>query len=159
MPVQQHSVSSPTIRFAAPVQGHYGYADRRDEGRMLVLFDESRNDADGHFSCKPSGALLCGRSAALRALPIVGLFDCGSRLASHPATHRRGPMGFCITLLGRSRWVDALRLPFQVYTPPKHSRPPDPGRASVISDGNDQGSGIDAVIAMVRTSLVPALPD
>jgi len=28
----------------------------RDEGRMLVLFDEARNAAAGHFSCKPFGA-------------------------------------------------------------------------------------------------------
>src|SRR5258708_40103702 len=32
----------------------------RDEGRTLVLFDESRNAAAGHFSCKPFGAVLCG---------------------------------------------------------------------------------------------------
>ena len=32
----------------------------RDEGRMLVLFDEERNAAAGHFSCKPFGAVLCG---------------------------------------------------------------------------------------------------
>jgi len=28
----------------------------RDEGRTLVLFDEARNAAAGHFSCKPFGA-------------------------------------------------------------------------------------------------------
>src|ERR1700675_1513802 len=27
----------------------------RDEGRTLVLFDEARNAAAGHFSCKPFG--------------------------------------------------------------------------------------------------------
>src|SRR5712691_2189827 len=32
----------------------------RDEGRTLVLFDEERNAAAGHFSCKPFGAVLCG---------------------------------------------------------------------------------------------------
>src|ERR1700692_4629186 len=32
----------------------------RDEGRTLVLFDEARNAAAGHFSCKPFGAVLGG---------------------------------------------------------------------------------------------------
>src|SRR6185295_6100589 len=32
----------------------------RDEGRTLVLFDEERNAAAGHFSCKPFGAMLGG---------------------------------------------------------------------------------------------------
>src|SRR5258705_4298116 len=32
----------------------------RDEGRTLVLFDEERNAAAGHFSCKPFGAVLGG---------------------------------------------------------------------------------------------------
>src|SRR5712664_3115605 len=32
----------------------------RDEGRTLVLFDEARNAAAEHFSCKPFGALLGG---------------------------------------------------------------------------------------------------
>ena len=71
----------------------------RDEGRTLVLFDEARNAAAGHFSCKPFGAVLAGRSALLRALRIVMLFVCGSRRASRPAQQRRGPMGFCISLL------------------------------------------------------------
>jgi len=35
----------------------------------------------------------------LRALRIVRLFVCGSRRASRPAKQRRGPMGFCISLL------------------------------------------------------------
>src|SRR5258706_1016820 len=30
----------------------------RDEGRPLALFDEARNAAAGHFSCKPFGAVL-----------------------------------------------------------------------------------------------------
>src|SRR5438046_3610853 len=32
----------------------------RDEGRTLVLFDEARNAAAGHFWCKPFGAVLGG---------------------------------------------------------------------------------------------------
>src|SRR5438045_5256816 len=39
--------------------------------------------------------------ALLRALRIVMLFVCGSRRASRPAQQRRGPMGFCISLLTR----------------------------------------------------------
>src|SRR5204862_1016541 len=47
------------------------------------------------------GRCLAGRSALLRALRIVWLFVCGSRRASRPAKQRRGPMGFCISLLVR----------------------------------------------------------
>src|SRR6266404_5444333 len=36
----------------------------RDEGRMLALFDEARNAAAEHFSCKPFGAVLGGPAAA-----------------------------------------------------------------------------------------------
>src|SRR5258706_16398134 len=39
----------------------------RDEGRTLVLFDEARNAAAGHFSCKPFGAVLCGARRSGRA--------------------------------------------------------------------------------------------
>src|SRR5712691_1581428 len=39
----------------------------RDEGRTLVLFDEARNAAAGHFSCKPSGAVLGGARRGGRA--------------------------------------------------------------------------------------------
>src|SRR5204862_4639620 len=52
----------------------------------------------GTFRANPSGRCLAGRSALLRALRIVWLFDCGSRRASRPAKQRRGPMGFCISL-------------------------------------------------------------
>ena len=41
------------------------------------------------------GDLLC--------LRIVWLFVCGSRRASRPAKQRRGPMGFCISLLRRDK--------------------------------------------------------
>src|SRR5947207_264032 len=104
----------------------------RDEGRMLVLFDEERKRRSwalftqtlrggvwrgppqrprqgngaaqaGHTIALPGLAALrlrLARSPALlRALRIVWLFVCGSRRASHPANHRRGPMGFCISLL------------------------------------------------------------
>src|SRR5438477_11002135 len=39
----------------------------RDEGRTLVLFDEARNAAAGHFSCKPFGAVLGGARRSGRA--------------------------------------------------------------------------------------------
>src|SRR5258706_9849334 len=39
----------------------------RDEGRTLVLFDEARNAAAGHFSRKPFGALLGGARRSRRA--------------------------------------------------------------------------------------------
>src|SRR5258706_6968298 len=39
----------------------------RDEGRTLVLFDEERNAAAGHFSRKPFGALLGGARRSGRA--------------------------------------------------------------------------------------------
>ena len=39
----------------------------RDEGRMLALFDEARNAAAGHFSCKPFGAVLGGARRSGRA--------------------------------------------------------------------------------------------
>src|SRR5882672_2313678 len=39
----------------------------RDEGRTLALFDESRNAAAGHFSCKPFGAVLGGARRSGRA--------------------------------------------------------------------------------------------
>src|SRR6266705_5194026 len=39
----------------------------RDEGRTLVLFDESCNAAAGHFSCKPFGAVLGGARRSGRA--------------------------------------------------------------------------------------------
>ena len=39
----------------------------RDEGRMLALFDEERNAAAGHFSCKPFGAVLGGARRSGRA--------------------------------------------------------------------------------------------
>src|ERR1700693_755710 len=39
----------------------------RDEGRTLVLFDEERNAAAGHFSCKPFGAVLGGARRSGRA--------------------------------------------------------------------------------------------
>ena len=39
----------------------------RDEGRTLVLFDETRNAAAGHFSCKPFGAVLGGARRSGRA--------------------------------------------------------------------------------------------
>jgi hypothetical protein len=39
----------------------------RDEGRTLVLFDEGRNAAAGHFSCKPFGAVLGGARRSGRA--------------------------------------------------------------------------------------------
>src|SRR5258705_12574181 len=52
----------------------------RDEGRTLVLFDEARNAAAGHFSCKPFGAVLGGAVfffASLANSPAIRL-----RLAS-----------------------------------------------------------------------------
>jgi len=66
----------------------------RDEGRTLVLFDEARNAAAGHFSCKPFGAVLGGARRSGRAKATA------QRRASHPAKHRRGPMGLCISLPG-----------------------------------------------------------
>src|SRR5258705_13918613 len=39
----------------------------RDEGRTLVLFDEARNAAAGHFSRKPFGAVLGGARRSDRA--------------------------------------------------------------------------------------------
>src|SRR5260221_784116 len=39
----------------------------RDEGRTLALFDEARNAAAGHFSCKPFGAVLGGARRSGRA--------------------------------------------------------------------------------------------
>jgi hypothetical protein len=58
----------------------------------------------GHTIALPGLASLrlrLARSPALlRALRIVRLFVCGSRRASRPAQQRRGPMGFCISLLG-----------------------------------------------------------
>ena len=57
----------------------------------------------GHTIALPGLASLrlrLARSPALlRALRIVMLFVCGSRRASRPAKQRRGPMGFCISLL------------------------------------------------------------
>src|SRR5258707_9702375 len=54
----------------------------RDEGRTLVLFDEERNAAAGHFSCKPFGAVLGGASCF-----VVGLANNrGFRLRLPPGT-------------------------------------------------------------------------
>src|SRR5437016_12777650 len=39
----------------------------RDEGRTLALFDEARNAAAEHFSCKPFGAVLGGARRSGRA--------------------------------------------------------------------------------------------
>ena len=39
----------------------------RDEGRTLALFDEERNAAVGHLSCKPFGAVLGGARRSGRA--------------------------------------------------------------------------------------------
>src|SRR5436190_10255156 len=101
----------------------------RDEGRMLALFDEERNAAAGHFSRKPFGAVLGGarrsgraketaqRRRAIDRAPrpcfapstaraiicfvasLANSLAIRLRLASRPAKHRRGPMGFCISLL------------------------------------------------------------
>src|SRR5450759_1648204 len=53
---------------------------------MLVLFDEERNAAAGHFSCKPFGAVLCGGPAAAAALrkqrSAGGPYDRAPGLAS-----------------------------------------------------------------------------
>src|SRR5450631_4067576 len=61
----------------------------RDEGRMLVLFDEERNAAAGHFSCKPFGAVLCGAIcfvASLANSPAIRL-----RLASRISPRKASP--------------------------------------------------------------------
>ena len=61
-----------------------------------------QRSAGGPYDRAPGLASLRPRiarsSALLRALRIVPLFVCGSRRASRPAKHRRGPMGFCISL-------------------------------------------------------------
>src|SRR5260221_4879312 len=67
----------------------------RDEGRTLVLFDEARNAAAGHFSRKPSGAVLrgaasfvgnlAGKPGVSRWLPVAHLHPPGS--ASAPCGH------------------------------------------------------------------------
>src|SRR5258705_6153513 len=61
----------------------------RDEGRTLVLFDEARNAAAGHFSCKPFGALLGGAIcfvASLANSPAIRL-----RLASRISPRQASP--------------------------------------------------------------------
>src|SRR5712692_2301843 len=72
-------------------------------GPAAAAAPRKRRSAGGHTIALPGLASLRLRlarsSALLRALRIVRLFVCGSRRASHPAQHRRGPMGFCISLL------------------------------------------------------------
>src|SRR5258705_6625265 len=61
----------------------------RDEGRTLVLFDEARNAAAGHFSCKPFGAVLGGAIcfvASLANSPAIRL-----RLASRISPRQAAP--------------------------------------------------------------------
>jgi len=61
----------------------------RDEGRMLALFDEERNAAAGHFSCKPFGAVLGGAIcfvASLANSPAIRL-----RLASRISPRQAAP--------------------------------------------------------------------
>jgi hypothetical protein len=61
----------------------------RDEGRTLVLFDEERNAAAGHFSCKPFGAVLGGAIcfvASLANSPAIRL-----RLASRISPRQAAP--------------------------------------------------------------------
>src|SRR5258706_9555140 len=73
----------------------------RDEGRTLVLFDEARNAAAGHFSRKPFGAVLgggiCffsspGNRPALRLPPAARL--------SPPPAPPRPPRGLHPPVLG-----------------------------------------------------------
>src|SRR5260221_9495129 len=92
---------------------HEKCSDARRATKVERSFCSTRSATPqlGTFRANPSGRCLAGRSALLRALRIVRLFVCGSRRASRPAQHRRGPMGFCISLL-RYR-VD--RLPAAVY--------------------------------------------
>src|SRR6185369_17954848 len=61
----------------------------RDEGRTLVLFDEERNAAAGHFSCNPCGAVLGGAIcfvASLANSPAIRL-----RLASRISPRQAAP--------------------------------------------------------------------
>src|SRR5258706_16437639 len=61
----------------------------RDEGRTLVLFDEERNAAAGHFSCKPFGAVFGGAIcfvASLANSPAIRL-----RLASRISPRQTSP--------------------------------------------------------------------
>src|SRR5258706_14339516 len=62
----------------------------RDEGRTLVLFDESRNAAAGHFSCKPFGAVLCGAICFVASLANSRTIRLRlpSRLSPPPTTPR-----------------------------------------------------------------------
>src|SRR5258705_588659 len=73
----------------------------RDEGRMLALFDESRNAAAGHFSRKPFGAVLCGAiffvSSLAYSLAILLLIP--SRIFLHTTT-TLAPR--CLPLLART---------------------------------------------------------
>ncbi len=74
--------------------------EARDEGRSLDYEAEERNEADGHFSCKPK------QGKAFRAICFVArlanaLRPFGAARFAHliPGSPRRGPEEFCISLL------------------------------------------------------------
>src|SRR5712671_2122090 len=61
----------------------------RDEGRTLVLFDEARNAAAGHFSCKPIGAVFCGAICFVASL--ANSLAIRLRLASRISPRQAAP--------------------------------------------------------------------
>src|SRR6202795_2402137 len=96
-----------------------------DEGRMLDLFDEARNAAAGHFSCKPFGAVFCGGPAAAAAprkrRSAGGPHDRAPRPCFAPSTARA--ITCFVASLANSPAI-RLRLPSRLSPPPTAPRPP-----------------------------------
>src|SRR5258706_9598153 len=96
----------------------------RDEGRTLVLFDESRNAAAGHFSCKPFGAVLCGARRSGRAKETAQrrrAIDRAPRPCFAPSAARAITRFFAS--LANSLAIP-LRLRLRLF--PRQARPPPP---------------------------------
>src|SRR6266404_3400666 len=86
----------------------------RDEGRTLVLFDEARNAAAGHFSCKPFGAVLGGARRSGRAKETAQrrrAIDRAPRPCSAPSTARAIPAAAAAPRKRRSAGGPSIALP------------------------------------------------
>src|SRR5258706_9903072 len=96
----------------------------RDEGRTLVLFDEERNAAAGHFSCKPFGAVLGGARRSGRAKETAQrrrAIDRAPRPCFAPSTARAI---ICFVSSPANSLPICFRLPARLSPPPTAPRPP-----------------------------------
>src|SRR5260221_13950903 len=96
----------------------------RDEGRTLVLFDEARNAAAGHFSRKPFGALLGGARRSGRAKETAQrrrAIDRAPRPCFAPST---APAVTCFVASLANSPAIRLRLTRRLSPPPTPPRPP-----------------------------------